>query len=1028
MEAKLFWKSVIRRKGSLMLLMILIITASFGFMLRTVEYLAVNREIERISQEYQQIGTLSSEDGIITQGIPIVEESSYVEFVDINRSCVAVLSDIYNADLDGMADYMGAGIYGESDLKVNEWMVWGEVEEKMEGAGKPKTIRYVFRVKEGVYGYPEYTEPGMALILEAGALVPEMEVGKTYLIRVYVNGLVNLNYYGDRMTVGMRPLEERVWFLEGEPDEKISGKYIDEDVALQERNRHAMLANATVDMSSMPWAQESTKYFYLEEGRWLNWQDHEEGRMVCVVPKRFAEIRGLGVGDTLKMTLQDKTTSFYGYSSGDNDTWETDDKTEVTLEIVGIYGNLYGGMVNEPGWASMTVRETTMLYLPDSCMPENYVKDSDIWQNQFSFVLKDPEDKDVFLAEMTEKLEPLGISVSFLENNWDAFYSSVRAIKQGAFYSFRLFTVVLALVLGTVAFLYTWQRKKETAIARAIGVPAKKTAFFACMPMIVFGAAGILAGGTLGWKYGLAQAGKTLAAVDADSRAELPLFWIVGICLSVWLFYTVVLLVWNLVYVRKSVLEILQGGTAGRRKKRISAETGSKPEESGKPDVSIKKENGKLDVFVEQASRRVREANAGSGSQNTAASPNMSLSAALRFTARHLGRFSLRSVCALLVAAVFTTASCCLRESIRTGEQEVDRLYRSTIVEMDIGKKDTTALVSGYGGAYIKDGTVQELLDTGNILESFLVAGAEGEIGKLDEEEREATIFFGIDDAEQYSSFGYWDSMEIYYRDGYGAELFGKDYEVNNRRRSSQEKPVVILPEEMWTLWEDELDDTFCIKIGSTVVPIEIGGYYKTASLFVVGDDDVPLLPLSVLKQLQGEYLYYGTVQFTLDPENNRELEDFRKKSMEIIEAPGAGLQTLSLLILDGELKQAVEPMEKNIALMKILYPLANAVAFLAAVGLSVLFLFQRRREAAVLRVLGVGMFPTRLILTLELLAVNAAGLMIGAAVTAILTESGLSAMPFAAGCYFLGCMIGTVAGAVIITKGRPLELLQDKE
>ena len=68
MEAKLFWKSVIRRKGSLLLLLILIITASFGFMLRAVEYLAVDREIERISQEYRQIGTLISEDGIVTEG------------------------------------------------------------------------------------------------------------------------------------------------------------------------------------------------------------------------------------------------------------------------------------------------------------------------------------------------------------------------------------------------------------------------------------------------------------------------------------------------------------------------------------------------------------------------------------------------------------------------------------------------------------------------------------------------------------------------------------------------------------------------------------------------------------------------------------------------------------------------------------------------------------------------------------------------------------------------------------------------
>ena len=140
MVAKLFWKSVIRRKGSLLLLMILIVTASFGFMLRAVEYLAVSREIDRIAQEYQQIGTLSSADGIVTEGVPLVEESPYVEFVDINRSCIAILSDIYNADVDRGIYYDWYSKYG---ININEFMVWAEVEAEVdeEIAGKLKTRR-----------------------------------------------------------------------------------------------------------------------------------------------------------------------------------------------------------------------------------------------------------------------------------------------------------------------------------------------------------------------------------------------------------------------------------------------------------------------------------------------------------------------------------------------------------------------------------------------------------------------------------------------------------------------------------------------------------------------------------------------------------------------------------------------------------------------------------------------------------------------------------------------------------------------
>ena len=254
-----------------------------------------------------------------------MEESPYVEFVDINRSCIAILSDIYNADVDGGIYYDWYSKYG---ININEFMVWAEVEAEVdeEIAGKLKTRMYYLRVKEG----------------------------KTYLIRVFLDPFASMNQYGDRMTVGIRPLEEGVWFLEGEPDGEIPEKYMSEDAALQERNRHAMVAITTTDMSSMPWAQESTKFFYLEEGRWLNRQDQEEGRMVCVVMKRFAEIRGLSVGETLTLTLQDKEAAHGGYSLNTDDTWETDDKTEVTLEIVGIYGNLYGGLANDPGWISLT--------------------------------------------------------------------------------------------------------------------------------------------------------------------------------------------------------------------------------------------------------------------------------------------------------------------------------------------------------------------------------------------------------------------------------------------------------------------------------------------------------------------------------------------------------------------------------------------------------------------------------------------------------------------------------------------------
>lgn len=193
--------------------------------------------------------------------------------------------------------------------------------------------------------------------------------------------------------------------------------------------------------------------------------------------------------------------------------------------------------------------------------------------------------------------------------------------------------------------------------------------------------------------------------------------------------------------------------------------------------------------------------------------------------------------------------------------------------------------------------------------------------------------------------------------------------------------------------------------------------------------EGIVLTPISFLESMEEDELHYMMAEFTLDPDRNRALDEFRKKGKEIVEAPDAALIGISLVVWDGELRQAIEPMEKNITLMKILYPLSNGVAFLVAAGLAVLFLFQRRREAAILRVLGVGKLPTQMLLVLELLTVNLAGLLLGAGLVEFLTRTdGARAMPLAAACYFLGCMIGALGGAAFVTRGRPLELLQGKD
>ena len=124
----------------------------------------------------------------------------------------------------------------------------------------------------------------------------------------------------------------------------------------------------------------------------------------------------------------------------------------------------------------------------------------------------------------------------------------------------------------------------------------------------------------------------------------------------------------------------------------------------------------------------------------------MSIRALACFTWRHLCRFSLRSFLALLAMAGFLAASCWLWNSVQSGEREAERLYLSTVVDAQITTKDSAAMISGNGGAYIGSQTVQEILDTGFVKNYTLIAGCDGTIGKPEDGPGSFVMFTKLSD------------------------------------------------------------------------------------------------------------------------------------------------------------------------------------------------------------------------------------------------------------------------------------------
>lgn len=1008
MGKNVFWKSVVRRKGILLLFLALLTAASFGFMLRALEYLAVNQELSRIAEQYRPIGMPEvdgdgeNEISELKKAVEFLENSPWVESVDTGKYTSAVLKDMYNADTDGWTTQFASS--EENSIRINEIMAWAKLVD-VKKTTTPGNFRYGFKVEQAVYGYPDYLKPQNKIVCylssrqAGGTSDPVMEEGKTYLIRCSYPPVGNSSN-GNVLLFDLLPLDENVWFVEAEGDAR-ENPYLDQtDLEVFERNLHGMCAITTVDMGALPAVQDATKTLHLEDGRWLNSTDQKEKRPVCVIEKGFAAARELQTGDTLRVMLEnwasDRGTGYVAES--DQDAWRSCEKTELELEIVGIYSMYYGENAGNFSRSS----DGHFFYIPESIVPSHYRKDAPLHADSVSFVLQSPKCQDAFMQDA----KAYGVNFTFVENNWESYFQSAKQIARGARFNLIIFSAVLVLALIFVCFLYTWQRRKEIAIARALGVPAKTVAASSCLPLIVFGFFAMAAGSGAGWYYGVKTVQKTLAAIRSADGAELSAGWFFAIGLSMILALAFLALAGSFFYAGLPVLAILhQSAGHSQRRKRKGQKTA---DSAAVPAVSF---DAKLLPSVSAAERP---------------SP---FSAMGGFLLHHL-RIRLRTVLAFLTAAVFAAALSWLGQSIQNSEKKLADFCLDTVVHASITKKESRVytVYAEDAGAYIYPSTVAAIMDTGFVKSVYTEAGSTNRIGMVDKNTgMKKMSFLGIGDMEQFLGREWEVPPEIHYGDGYDGGLFSETCTLTEDGQLSAEMGV-ILPKKLWDKWGVKAGDRLKIsdRIEHVTVTAVAAGFYEDPLFGFPGD--MVLVPAALQSALELT-VNYVTVNFEIDPAKNRELDELRTFAEQVVSRREAGRVALSFVLWDSELRQVAEPLEKNIRLMRLFYPIAcGAVCFIAA-GLSVLLLFQRRREASILRVLGVGAAPVRLVLALELVLISLFGVCAGLLAAFLFAGAGSAAdLGLAAGMYLLGSLLGTAVGCLAVTGAKPLELLHEKE
>ena len=993
--------SILRRPISSALLMLLMCAMSFSFIARAVEYITLNREIGRISEFYRAIGTLDNRSGgNVTDGVPIVESSLALAFSDALRVSPAVLQDLHNADVDGRSsDYPDSPI-PPSGLHISDIFVYGtvqtkEISEKTVNFKIPEKELYIdLKIDNVEAGYPEYVQNGKTIRIiyrnrddnVFTTISESFEVGQRYFVRAY--------YHPDSKSLILNPTIS---------DEK--------EIEITKQNQRAVLLIGTKDMSSLPRVQPiypKEGRHYLVDGRWLDKADDTNENKVCVIRQEFAELRGLSIGDTITMTMRDLKNLVGGHilPGEDWDNWKDYKSYTETFEVVGVYNVLTMSITG------LTSRNNS-IFIPNSAMPAEYGNLADIYQESYSFVLKSPMDIQVFTNETLVALSAIGINAVFMDTGWESFYAPAESLLRSVMFSALLFGLLIIFTLCLVVFIYLRGQRRNFAVMRVLGVPNRTAVCQALGTIMSMGIISIVSGGVLSWGYALSTATKTLASFnisgDIKVSAALSPMWLVVLCTGFLALLSGFALAGTLILAKRPVLELLHNKNLGVRN----------PAKS-----SIEAVNGKPNSLLE--TKLVRPEAITSNPQ-----ANYGFAQSTRFMFRHIVRVPVKTFLLVALPVCFIIAISWINRSIVTGETEVYHLYETTVVSGDIVKGNTTTQIAGEGGGFIRNRTIEKLINTDYLSNMVAEATAEGVVYRLQGDELQldrvanGVFFRGFDNPQSFLMKS-GKNVIIEYGDDWNESVFAMAYATEQELLNSS-GPMAVLPDGMMERLNINTGDRVAVKCGDKMYTFTVVGRYFGAVLGDISSDTV-LMPLSVLSLLKFGDPLYISAEFTIDTAYNHDLDAFRDKVNGIVSQPGAGLTDLSLLLWDSELTKVVEPIEKNIELMKLLYPITIAVTALIAIAFSLLLIIQRSKEIAIMRVLGVTRTRVRITLMLEQVLLCAIGLAIGFVVSGYFSESISAELLFGGFYYLLGVALGAFLGVLVTVKNKPLELLQEKE
>jgi len=776
------------------------------------------------------------------------------------------------------------------------------------------------------------------------------------------------------------------------------------------------------------------------ESRWITAEDY--GQAVAMLPAQMATRRGIQVGDIITLTLRDNprpnwidSPSFGPWVSGIENWWDvmphgwwTMSDTEtlhrenfptyyVQLQVVGFY------WFSPPFASNFTPLE---IFVPAGVIPHGVGWDLvPQLTSMYSFVLNSPRHEEAFIRETRAALLAQGFTAQFMPNGFETLRAATDPILLSTRINFIMFSTAGVFIFAFVVFMYVNGWKKAVAIAQALGIPRRDVLVQLFRPVLVLWIPPVIVGGFVAWWFAMTETANTMQAIEnIDSEIMLEWYWVVGFLLT-----QVILILFLLFYVGKRaagrpVLEQIQGDTTRRPVKQEYVESGEVPEDFHVGNLNMKPL--KRHTFAR-------------------------IAAFWRTRLRYLTRMPGRSFFLFFLPLVLLVSISWLYYTITTTETEIERLWNETIVQAEIVRDhETEAPLVGampyiimpntwraiYSSEFVREvyieavwqsmpfetGGIQTIMGTTNV--QGLI---EGNTRILTDEQLGITC----------------NDIAFHFFDGFGLEDFA--WELGDEIfpmivRQSMIEDGRINPDDTYT-W-GRYDDGEIYFVESQVIGYFTGGLLRGINRF--GEDNyMMLVPFNFhLWLFSGGWPFEGwgtmntgtppllTARFTIDSARNRELADLRELAADILPSNNnafIGHIPLVLLLDDDVFIHVVAPMEQNLSLLRVLFPIAVIVSVALAISLALLAMLFNAKRAAVERVMGITKQSAIVSFCVEQLMPFGLGLILGVLLLFIVGAISTLSL-FLALLLLAGSIIGSLVGAFIISLRSPLELLQVKE